>query len=107
MDKPVNSTSETEGVRGTAKRTLLRALNLACRGTVTSEMHFTVDRECGYSELVAAMHNLRLRDKGGPNPYGHDCEWCGQCWYRAQDEADVALAKALRREVSRENRRSK
>ena len=48
-----------------------------------------------HEELLTALKNLMARELLTiPTPYGHDCAWCGNCYYRAEREALEAIVRA-------------
>lgn len=53
-----------------------------------------LDAESGYSELYEALEARRRWAQNEPNPWGHDCSWCGECCYKMRAMMFTALAHA-------------
>ena len=50
--------------------------------------------QCEVNALRDALQNLAyLMAQISPPPYGHKCQWCGDCTKRAKDEARAVLNK--------------
>ena len=46
----------------------------------------------GWAEAVRALRAEQLLTLKAPNPFGHDCEWCGKCVQRVVEMNFEALA---------------
>lgn len=49
---------------------------------------------CAAPDLLAALKAHQAHVRGDKNPFGHDCEWCGECCQRMVDMQIRAVAKA-------------
>lgn len=59
-----------------------------CRSTCTNVAIVQRDEISSLSSALRALLALEYRHK---NPYGHDCEWCGDCRARAWADAIRAI----------------
>jgi hypothetical protein len=45
-------------------------------------------------DLLKACEARQLYEMRRPNPFGHDCDWCGNCVQRVHDMEKAAISKA-------------
>lgn len=50
-----------------------------------------------YPDLLAALEAQQARFVGEPNPWGHECDWCGNCVDTMNGMRIAAIAKAKER----------
>ena len=93
------------------KQTPIEALKAAIEGTHRAVGMITTDHrflfaECGdcanaraalgqVEAVVAALRAEQLLTLKAPNPFGHDCEWCGKCVQRVVEMNFAALGPFL------------